>query len=80
MAKENLIGKGFILFVEALIAGAFIEAIIGIVRESSISIKLLWIGIYLLFTVADIVVYLRYGEEMISSVLEWFGIELPDWD
>lgn len=78
MAKNNLIAKGMVLFIEALIAGGFIETIREIVKETIPLMKLVWMIIYLLFVVADVVVYIKYGEEIILFILEWLGIDLNE--
>ena len=75
MVKNNLIAKGFILFVEGVIAGAFIQAITEIVRNSIWEMKATWFIMYLLFVIADLILYLKYGEEIIVWILDWLGID-----
>jgi len=76
MTKENLIGKGFVLFVEGLIAGAFIQAITEIVKNSIWEMKAIWFILYLLFVITDLIIYTKYGEEIIFWFLNWIGIEI----
>ena len=76
MVKNNLIAKGFILFVEGVIAGAFIQAITEIVRDSIWEMKIIWFVLYLLFVITDLILYIKYGEEIIIWVLDWLGIDL----
>lgn len=78
MGKDNLIAKGFVLFVEGVIAGAFIEAITEITKESIPLMKLIWFGLYILFVVVDLILYLKYGEEIILWVLDWLGFDLDN--
>lgn len=75
MVKNNLIAKGFILFVEGVIAGAFIQAITEIVINSIWEMKAIWFILYLLFVITDLILYVKYGEEMIIWVLDWLGID-----
>jgi hypothetical protein len=75
MVKDNLIAKGFILFVEGVIAGAFIQAIAEIVRDSIWEMKIIWFILYLLFVIADLILYMKYGEEIIMWILDWLGID-----
>jgi hypothetical protein len=75
MVKNNLIAKGFILFVEGVIAGAFIQAITEIVRNSIWEMKAIWFIMYLLFVIMDLILYLKYGEEIIVWILDWLGID-----
>jgi len=75
MAKENLIAKGFVLFVEGVIAGAFIKAITEIVRNSIWEMKAIWFIMYLLFVITDLILYIKYGEEIIIWILDWLGID-----
>ena len=75
MVKNNLIAKGFILFVEGVIAGAFIQAITEIVRNSIWEMKAIWFIMYLLFVITDLILYLKYGEEIIVWILDWLGID-----
>jgi hypothetical protein len=76
MTKNNLVAKGFILFVEGVIAGAFIQAITEIVRNSIWEMKTIWFILYLLFVITDLILYIKYGEEIIMWVLDWLGIDL----
>jgi hypothetical protein len=76
MTKNNLIAKGFVLFVEGIIAGAFIQAITEIVRNSIWEMKIIWLALYLLFVITDLVLYIKYGEEIIIWVLDWLGVDL----
>ena len=75
MVKDSLIAKGFILFVEGVIAGAFIQAIAEIVRDSIWEMKIIWFILYLLFVIADLILYMKYGEEIIMWILDWLGID-----
>jgi len=76
MAKNNLIAKGFVLFVEGVIAGAFIQAITEIIRNSIWEMKIIWFVLYLLFVITDLILYIKYGEEIIIWILDWLGIDL----
>jgi len=76
MTKNNLIAKGFVLFVEGIIAGAFIRAITEIVRNSIWEMKFIWFVLYLLFVIIDLILYIKYGEEIIIWILDWLGIDL----
>jgi len=76
MTKNNLIAKGFILFVEGVIAGAFIQAITEIVRSSIWEMKAVWFILYFLFVITDLILYVKYGEEIIFWFLDLIGIDL----
>ncbi|MBR9705303.1 hypothetical protein GOV12_07860 [Candidatus Pacearchaeota archaeon] len=75
MVKDNLIAKGIILFIEGVMAGVFIDAIIEIVKESIWQMKFMGFIIYIIFVVADLILYIKYGEEIILWVLESLGID-----
>jgi len=76
MTKDNLIAKGFVLFVEGVIAGAFIQAITEIVKNSIWEMKLVWFGLYVLFVLVDLILYIKYGEEIILWFLDLIGFDL----
>lgn len=54
----------------------FIEVITEAVKSSTFEMKLLWGVLVPIFTITDIIIYAKTGEEIISSILEWAGIEL----
>ncbi len=65
MTKNNLIAKGLVLFVEVIIAEVFIPAITEIVRSSIWEMKAVWFILYPLFVIIDLILYAKYGEEII---------------
>ena len=76
MTKNNLISKGFVLFVEGVIVGAFIQVIIEIIKNSIWEMKFIGFILYLIFVITDLILYVKYGEEIIFWFLDFIGIDL----
>ena len=79
MAKETwkkYTAIGFSFIVEGALSGAFIQAITEAVKNSTFEMKMLWGLILPIFAITDIIIYAKTGEEIISSILEYFGVDL----
>ncbi len=73
--NKELNMKVFLLFVSALISGAFIKAISDSVRNSTPLIKIWWFFIVPIFALIDFTVWIKTSEEIITWILGELGIE-----
>lgn len=59
----------------ALISGALIQAITDSVANAGVfSLTIIWKLLIILFFITDIIMYARYGIEIITAILKYFGI------
>ena len=73
--NKELNMKVFLLFVSALISGAFIMEITNSVKNSIPLIKIWWFFMVPIFALVDLIVWIKTGEEIVTWFLEPFGIE-----
>jgi len=76
MVNKNLNKEIWGLIVLAIISGALIQAItVSVADVGFFSLTIIWRLLIILFFIVDIIIYIKYSREIITTILDFLGIK-----